>query len=57
MPELSSDPLAALIFKVSMMEGRKLCFVRVYSGRLKAGADLYNPTLKRKEKVDGRKKR
>ena len=34
-----------------MMEGRKLCFVRVYSGRLKAGADLYNPTLKRKEKV------
>jgi elongation factor G len=46
-----SDPLAALIFKVSMMEGRKLCFVRVYSGRLKAGADLYNPTLKRKEKV------
>ncbi len=27
-----SDPLAALIFKVSMMEGRKLSFVRVYSG-------------------------
>jgi elongation factor G len=46
-----SDPLAALIFKVSMMEGRKLCFVRVYSGRLKAGSDLYNPTLQRKEKV------
>jgi elongation factor G len=46
-----SDPLAALIFKVSMMEGRKLCFVRVYSGRLKAGSDLYNPSLKRKEKI------
>jgi len=46
-----SDPLAALIFKVAMMEGRKLCFVRVYSGRLKAGTDLYNPTLQRKEKV------
>jgi elongation factor G len=46
-----SDPLAALIFKVAMMEGRKLCYVRVYSGRLKAGADLYNPTLQRKEKV------
>jgi elongation factor G len=46
-----ADPLAALIFKVSMMEGRKLCFVRVYSGRLKAGGDLYNPSLKRKEKV------
>jgi elongation factor G len=25
--------------------------VRVYSGRLKAGSDLYNPTLQRKEKV------
>ncbi|MGE5258455.1 MAG: elongation factor G [Hyphomicrobiales bacterium] len=46
-----SDPLAALIFKVSMMENRKLCFVRVYSGRLRAGADLYNATLKRKEKL------
>jgi elongation factor G len=46
-----SAPLAALIFKVAMMEGRKLCFVRIYSGRLKAGADLYNPTLQRKEKV------
>ena len=50
-PSKDSDPLAALIFKVSMMEGRKLCFVRVYSGRLKAGSDLYNPTLKRKEKL------
>jgi elongation factor G len=50
-PSKDSEPLAALIFKVSMMEGRKLCFVRVYSGRLKAGSDLYNPTLKRKEKL------
>jgi elongation factor G len=49
----SSDtaPLAALIFKVSMMEGRKLSFVRVYSGRLKAGDDIYNPFLKKTEKL------
>ncbi|MFZ0133219.1 MAG: elongation factor G [Desulfobacterales bacterium] len=49
----SSDAtsLAALIFKVAMMEGRKLCFVRVYSGRLKAGDDIYNPSLKKTEKV------
>lgn len=49
----SSDtaPLAALIFKVSMMEGRKLSFVRVYSGRLKAGDDIYNPYLKKTEKL------
>lgn len=46
-----SDPLAALIFKVSMMEGRKLSFVRVYSGRMKAGEEVYNPTLKKKEKL------
>ena len=49
----SSDtaPLAALIFKVSMMEGRKLSFVRVYSGRLKAGDDIHNPSLKKTEKL------
>ncbi len=44
-------PLAALIFKVSMMEGRKLSFVRVYSGTLTAGTDVYNPSRKRKEKL------
>ena len=44
-------PLAALIFKVAMMEGRKLSFVRVYSGRMKAGDDVYNPSLKKKEKL------
>jgi len=46
-----SDPLAALIFKVSMIEGRKLSFVRVYSGSMKAGEDVYNPSLKKKEKL------
>jgi elongation factor G len=46
-----SDPLAALIFKVSMAEGRKLSFVRIYSGRMKAGEEVYNPTLKKKEKL------
>jgi elongation factor G len=46
-----SEPLAALIFKVAMMEGRKLSFVRVYSGKLKAGEEVYNPLLKKKEKL------
>ena len=49
-PPRDASPLAALIFKVSMMEGRKLCFARVYSGRLLAGSEVYNPTLQRKEK-------
>ncbi len=44
-------PLAALIFKVSMMEGRKLSFVRVYSGTLQAGSDVFNPSRKKKEKL------
>ena len=46
-----SEPLAALIFKVSMVEGRKLSFVRVYSGKMKAGGEVYNPSLKKKEKL------
>jgi elongation factor G len=44
-------PLAALIFKVSMIEGRKLSFVRVYSGKMSVGEELYNPFLKKKEKL------
>ncbi|OGP61853.1 MAG: translation elongation factor G, partial [Deltaproteobacteria bacterium RBG_13_49_15] len=43
-------PLAALIFKVSIMEGRKLSFVRVYSGKLSGGLDIYNPSRKIREK-------
>jgi elongation factor G len=34
-----------------MMEGRKLSFVRVYSGKLIAGSEVFNPSLNRKEKV------
>jgi elongation factor G len=48
---LDSKPLAAIIFKVSMMEGRKLSFVRVYSGKLTAGGDVYNPIRKITEKL------
>ncbi|MBW1846418.1 MAG: elongation factor G [Deltaproteobacteria bacterium] len=44
-------PLAALIFKVSMIEGRKLSFVRIYSGKIKSGGDVYNPSRGVKEKL------
>ena len=47
----SSDPLVALIFKVAMMEGRKLSFVRIYSGQLKVGLEVFNPVRKQKEKI------
>jgi elongation factor G len=50
-PPSDKAPLAALIFKVSMMEGRKLSFVRVYSGRIQTGEDLYNPARNKKEKA------
>ncbi|RJP93770.1 MAG: elongation factor G [Desulfobacteraceae bacterium] len=50
-PVKKNGPLVALIFKVSMMEGRKLSFVRIYSGQLKSGADVYNPSRKKKEKI------
>jgi elongation factor G len=46
-----SDPLAALIFKVAMMEGRKLSFVRIYSGQLKIGSEVFNPGRNQKEKI------
>jgi elongation factor G len=50
-PPKASAPLAALIFKVSMTEGRKLSFARIYSGRLKAGSEVYNSTRQQKEKL------
>ena len=50
-PPSDNAALAALIFKVSMIEGRKLSFVRVYSGRLKAKGEVFNPSRKTKEKL------
>jgi elongation factor G len=50
-PCKDKHPLAALIFKVAMIEGRKLSYVRVYSGRLEAGKEVHNPTRKSKEKL------
>ncbi len=44
-------PTVALIFKVSMIEGRKLSYVRVYSGKLKAGGEIYNPARNKTEKI------
>lgn len=50
-PSEDKAPLAGLIFKVAMMEGRKVSFVRVYSGKLRSGADVYNPSRKIREKI------
>jgi len=50
LPE-KNGPLAALIFKVSMIEGRKLSFARIYSGKIKAGSEVFNPVVNKKEKL------
>ncbi|MCG6911140.1 MAG: elongation factor G [Deltaproteobacteria bacterium] len=50
-PPRENEPLAAIIFKVAMMEGRKLSFIRIYSGRIKAGESVYNPGRKSEEKL------
>ena len=45
------EPLAALAFKIRQDEGRKLTYLRVYSGRLKVGDAVYNAGIGRKEKI------
>jgi elongation factor G len=46
-----SEPLAMLAFKVAMDEGRKIVFMRVFSGTLKPGMDVLNVRENKKEKV------
>ena len=45
------ESFVALAFKVMMDEGRKLVYIRIYSGVLKVGAEIYNPRLKKGEKI------
>ncbi len=45
------EPFTALAFKVMMDEGRKLVYIRIYSGVLKVGMEIYNPRLKKTEKT------
>ena len=45
------ESFSALAFKVMMDEGRKLVYIRIYSGVLKVGKEVYNPRLKKGEKI------
>src|SRR4051794_8786624 len=47
----NNEPFAALAFKIAMDEGRKVVFLRVFSGTLEAGAEILNVRTNRKEKV------
>jgi len=44
-------PLCAFAFKVIMDQGRKMTYVRIYSGSVKAGDTVYNPGKKTREKL------
>ncbi|MEW6333285.1 MAG: elongation factor G [Thermodesulfobacteriota bacterium] len=45
------EPLAALAFKIMQDEGRKLTYLRIYSGRFRSGDELYNASRQKKEKI------
>ncbi len=45
------SPLCALAFKVSIDEGRKLTYIRIYSGSMKEGDTVFNAGKRLKEKL------
>lgn len=45
------EPLAALAFKVALDDGRRLTYLRLYSGSLAPGKMVYNPRLGGEERV------
>lgn len=47
----SKGPFSALAFKVMMDHGRKMTYVRVYSGSVNVGGTIYNPGKNVKEKL------
>src|SRR3954469_610084 len=47
----NNEPFSALAFKIAMDDGRKVVFMRVFSGMLEPGFELLNVRTNRKEKV------
>ncbi|WP_456432366.1 elongation factor G [Thermosulfuriphilus sp.] len=50
-PPKDKAPLCALAFKVQMFEGRKMVYMRVYSGELRVGETVVNVGKELREKV------
>ena len=50
-PPAGDAPFSALVFKVQMDEGRRLTYLRVYSGRLASGAPAYNTARRVSERA------
>lgn len=49
-PDINA-PLSALVYKVMQDEGRRMCFVRIYSGVLEVGKEIYNSAQTIHERV------
>ncbi|MBN1828668.1 MAG: elongation factor G [Deltaproteobacteria bacterium] len=47
----SKEPFAALAFKVMNDEGRKLTYIRIYSGDIKVGSEVYNANRRLPERI------
>ena len=50
-PARDDGPLAALAFKIMVDQSQRLTYVRLYSGTLKSGQEVYNPLKGVSEKV------
>lgn len=50
-PITDKAPLAALVFKVQMEQGRKLTYLRIYSGKMETGSDVLNVRPGQREKL------
>ncbi len=50
-PPENDQPLAALAFKIMVDQGQRLTYVRLYSGTLKFGQEVYNSIKQTTEKV------
>jgi elongation factor G len=50
-PAADDAPFAGLAFKIHMDQGRKLTFLRIYSGTLTSGQEIFNATKGVKERV------
>ena len=49
----TEEPLTGLVFKMATDKYvGKLSFIRIYSGEIKKGQNIYNPRLKRRERVN-----
>jgi len=46
-----NGPLCALAFKIMMDQGRKMTYVRLYSGAMKVGDAVFNSNLSKEERV------